>query len=262
MVRIRIGLAIVLALLVTALTRVPAVGGDNDAPLVIQSPSPSPTGSPSPSPSPSPSESPSPEPSPNPRFRRVTLSASRRHVKVGRRVRFRGRVIANRPGCSVAARVTLRRLILGTDRSLVVASRRTDADGRFRFRDTVRWSSLYTAVAHREAGCGRRKSDPAPLFAHVWFKITVSDTSPARFTSFRISGRVQPSHPDTRALLQKKRGKRWRTIQRQRLNSQSSFSFVPFANWEGQRAFRVKWPKADRDHEKGASRSILIRTHS
>jgi hypothetical protein len=256
MAYIRMGLAILLALLVTALIRIPA-GGSGNIPRVIQSASPSPTGSPSPSPSPTPTSSPSPDPN----FRRVTLSASRRHVKVGRRVRFRGIVRANRAECRVATRVTLRRVILGTSRSLVVASGRTDAEGRFRLRDTARWSSLYTAVVGRDAGCPRRRSDPEPVFAHVWFKVRVTDTTPAMETSFRIAGSVHPNHSGTRVLLQMKRANRWRTIQRQELNSQSSFSFSLFANWEGRRAIRVKWPKGDRDHAKGASRSIVIRTH-
>jgi hypothetical protein len=245
---------VLLALLATILFRGPAVGSASDTPLVLQSASPSPTDSVSPTPSAS--------PSPDPNFRRVTLSSSRRHVRVGARVTFTGAVIANRVECRSASRVTLRRVILGTSNSLVVARRRTDAEGRFRFRDTVRWSALYYAVVDRQAGCRRKKSDPEPVFAHVWFKVRVSDATPARDTNFRVSGRVHPNHSDTRVLLQVKRRKRWRSVQRQELSSRSSFSFSLFANWAGRRVIRVKWPKGDRDHEKATSRPIIIRTHA
>jgi hypothetical protein len=247
MTRSPIWLAVLVSLLAIALLWVPA-GSAGDDPLAMQSGSPSPT--------------PSASQSPDPNFRRVTLFASRRHVRVGARVRFSGTVTANRVECRSGTRVTLRRLILGTRNSLVVARRRTDANGSFQFRDTVRWSSLYSAVVGREAGCRRRKSDPEPVFAHVWFKVRVSDVTPARETSFRISGSVQPNHSNTRILLQMKRDRRWRTIQRQELSSRSSFSFSKFAAWEGRRKFRVKWPKGDRDHEKASSRPVIIRTHA
>ena len=247
MARSPIWLAVLVALLATVLFWVPA-GSARDVPLAMQSGSPSPTQSAS--------------PSPDPNFRRVTLFASRRHVKVGARVTFNGRVTANRVECRATTPVTLRRLILGTRNPLVVGRKRTDADGGFRFRDTARWSALYTAVVGREAGCPRRKSDPEPVFAHVWFKVRVTDSTPARGTSFRVFGRVHPNHSNTRVLLQLKRRGRWRTIQRQELSSRSSFSFSLFAGWEGRRKVRVKWPKADRDHEKGSSRPIIIRTHA
>lgn len=247
MARSPIWLAVLVALLATVLFWAPA-GSAGDAPLAMQSDSPSPT--------------PSGSPSPDPNFRRVTLSSSRKHVRVGRRVTFMGTVTANRVECRSATRVTLRRLILGTSNSLVVARRRTDANGGFQFRDTVRWSALYTAVVGREAGCPRRKSDPEPVFAHVWFKVRVSDVTPAREASFRISGSAYPNHSNTRILLQMKRDRRWRTIQRQELSSRSSFSFSIFAGWEGRRKFRIKWPQGDRDHAKGSSRPIIVRTHA
>jgi hypothetical protein len=171
-----------------------------------------------------------------------------------------GRVRANEPSCSADTHVRIRQLIFGTSRYLTVAKLRTNLEGRFNVRERVRWSSLYSAVARREGGCRKEISDPVDVYARVSFSIKVSDDTPERFTNVRIKGRVRPSHPHTKALLQRKRGDRWVTIQRQEINDQSRFSFLPFADWEGERVFRVKWPKRDRDHETGVSRKIIIRT--
>lgn len=266
-----IGLALIAALGVVLFFRTPATGS---APLAVQSPSPTPSasGSSSPTPSasptasgsPSPTVSPSPTGSPgfDPNYRRVRLSVSHRNVRVGRRVIFSGTIEANRPECSVDAAVSLQRLIAGTSRRLTVDTATTDVNGRFRMEDDVRWSSTYYAVAHRGRDCLRRESGPEAVRAHVRFNVKVSDPTPPRYSNTRIFGRVRPSHPNSEVALQQKRGGRWRTIQRTDVSAQSKFSFFPYASWPGTRAFRIKWPKSDRDHETGLSRVVKIRTHS
>ena len=263
-------------LLVTSLFSAQAgeSGFGRAVPSAAQSASPSPTpsespsASPSPTPSASPSSSPSPTPTPaptptaDPDYRRITLSVSQRRVQVGDRIRLTGRVRANRVECSAASRVTIRQLIFGTSRPVVVDEMTTGQDGRFRSTQTVRWSSAYSAVALRgKASCRREESDPVPVYASVRVGARVSDSTPQRFTNFHIRGRVRPNHADTRVLLQRKRGDRWVTVQRQELLHGSSYSFFPDAQWAGRRVFRVKWPQADRDHAAGVSRKIPVTTH-
>lgn len=238
------------------LVRVPAVAGSSGGahPLAAQTESPSPT------PSTSASPTPSPTPTADPRFRRVTLSASRNRVRVGRRVVFRGHVQANRVECMISSPVAVRRMILGTSKEITIAETRTNRNGDFRTTERARWNSVYTAVARRNAGCRREVSDPILVRVSVRFSVRVSDRTPQRHTNFRVNGRVRPSHPDSDVLLQRLRRNRWVTIQRQPLSPQSSYSFFPLASWQGKRDFRIKWPQADRDHSTGASRSITIRT--
>jgi hypothetical protein len=256
-----VGLFLVSCLVALFHGPLPAIGGSRAAVIrAVQTGSPSPTPTPSPTPS-STSSSPSPMPTPDPSYRQVSLSATRHRVRVGVRTTLLGRVRANDPGCSAASKVTIRRLIFGTNRYLNVAGLTTDANGRFNFSERVRWSSLYSAVAERRQGCARRTSDPVAVYAHVWFNVRVSDSRPKRSSNIRISGRVRPSHANTRVLLQEKRNGRWRTIQREQLSSRSSFSFYPHASWAGERLLRVRWPKGDRDHESWASRELRITTH-
>jgi hypothetical protein len=155
----------------------------------------------------------------------------------------------------------IRRLIFGTSRYLEVATATTGSTGEFQIGERVRWSALYSAVARRSEGCGKRKSDPEPVFAHVWFSVKVSDRRPKRFTNFRVHGRVRPNHGDTKVILQEYRGGRWRKLQSGDLSPQSSFSFFPQASWRGKHYLRLRWPQADRDHEAGTSRVLVITTH-
>lgn len=247
---VMIGIVSLLVVGTFSVSGMPAVAGisRNALPLVVQTESPSPT------PSPSPSTTYDPD------FRSVDLSASRRRVHLGRRVVFTGRVRANRPDCAVAKPVTLRRLIFGTSRHLPIATKTTDRNGEFRFSDRARWSSAYTAVAQRKGRCRREVSDPVVVKVSVRLGVRVVDRTPERFTNFRIYGRIRPSHPHTDVVLQRKARRQWVTVRRQELSRQSSYSFFPLASWRGKREYRIKWPKADRDHETGRSRSITIRT--
>lgn len=247
----------VVAMMVAATfgTSLPAAAGlsDGGGPRAMQ-PSPTPTESASPSPTASPT------PTPDPAYRRVDLSVSPRRGSVGRRIVMSGSVSANRPDCSVAAAVTIRRLIFGTSRSLPVARVTTDQSGAFRASERARWSSAYTAVAQRERGCRKEVSDPVAVYASVRFSIRVSDLHPERFANFRVHGQVRPNHPRTEVLLQQRKRDRWVTVQRQELSGRSSYSFFPVAGWRGKRDIRVKWVKADPDHEAGTSRSFSVRT--
>lgn len=228
----------------------PAAAGSSSGPvpLTVQTETPSPTASPSPT------------PTFDPRFRRIDLSASRRRVEVGRRVVFSGEIEANRPDCMIDKPVTVRRLIFGTSKRLPVANRRTDQRGRFRVAERARWSSAYTAVAHRREGCRREVSDPVVVYVRARLGIRVDDRTPSRFTNFRVFGRLRPSHRSTEVLLQRQGRRGWSRVQSQELSGRSTYSFFPLADWRGKRVFRVKWPKADRDHETGTSGPITIRT--
>ena len=247
--------------LAIALFRAPATGA---LPAALQSPGATPSGSSTPTPTPSGSVSPSPSPSSSdfdPDYRRVRLQPSHRNVRVGRRVEFSGVVGANRIECYAGVKVQLERVISGTQRRLTIDSEETDARGRFRMTDDVRWTSVYYAVATRDNDCTRRESTPEGVRAHVRFNVKVSDRSPQRGANFRIHGRVRPSHPHSTVELQQRRRSRWKTIQRTAISDQSRFSFFPFASWQGKRDFRIKWPKNDRDHETGLSSVVTIRSH-
>ena len=237
------------------LSYLPAAAGTSNGPRPIAEQT-----SPSPTPSQTASPTPSPTPTADPDFRRVTLSASRGRVGVGRRVVLSGHIQANRIECSIASPVTVRRMILGTSKNVPIASTTTDENGDFRTRERARWNAVYTAVAPRSAGCRREESNPVLVRVSVRFSVRISDSTPQRFTNFRINGRLRPSHPGSEVLLQRKKRDRWVTIQRQPLSPQSTYSFFPLASWQGRRDFRIKWPQADRDHTTGTSRTSTIRT--
>ncbi|HYI45528.1 MAG TPA: hypothetical protein VE174_08755 [Actinomycetota bacterium] len=247
---LRLGGAFAAVALVGVLVQLPATGGSRPATVnAFQTPSPTPT------------QTSTPTPTPNPRYREVSLTASRRKVRVGERITLRGRVQANQPSCSANSTVLIRRLIFGSRRHLEVATVTAEPTGEFKVSERVRWSSVYSAVARRSGSCGKRTSDPEPVFAHVWFSVKVSDARPKRFTNFRVHGRVRPHHGGSKVVLQEFRAGRWRTLQSGDLSPQSSFSFFPVASWKGKHHLRLRWPQADRDHEAGISRVLTITTH-
>ena len=91
--------------------------------------------------------------------------------------------------------------------------------------------------------------------------MSVGDNTPERGTNFRIHGRVRPSHDGTEIKLQRLKDGRWVSLFRQDLSDRSTFSFLPLATWEGDRRFRLRWPRADFDHIAGYSRVFVVRAH-
>jgi hypothetical protein len=63
-------------------------------------------------------------------------------------------------------------------------------------------------------------------------------------------------------ILRRGDWRNFRDFTAQPLSRRSTFSYFLSASWRGRREFRVKWPKADYDHETNVSESLRIKTHS
>ena len=196
----------------------------------------------------------------------MQLETRRERVPAGRTVALRGFVASPDPQCSTNQRVKLRRRVHGTGPRYHAFRRvMTNDEARFSIDVRARQSADYLAVVAASTGCRKGVSNPVQVLAMVRITVRVDDATPARFSNFRIHGRLLPKHVGTRVILERKRGETWRRYRgyrQQRLARGSSFSYFVDAKWSGARVFRIRWRKADHDHEANASRSLSIRTHS
>ena len=118
----------------------------------------------------------------------------------------------------------------------------------------------YIAVAPANAQCAEASSDPVTVLVKVLMQILPSDKTPQRGERIRIKSSVRPQHDGTRLILQRKKGRRWVTIDRTTLNKRSIGNFTVRASFNS-RTFRTKWKSQHADHETGTSKAVRIRTH-
>ncbi|MDQ3939896.1 MAG: hypothetical protein M3238_00925 [Actinomycetota bacterium] len=137
----------------------------------------------------------------------------------------------------------------------------TNRRGQFEERVTIRRSAEYRAITPATPRCARAKSDSLLVNARARVITFVGDATPERGRNFRVHGRVEPRHPDTRIALQRRKKGDWVTVQAQELSARSTFSFFPLATWKGRRTFRIRWPRGDFDHIAGYGRVFEITTH-
>lgn len=173
----------------------------------------------------------------------TSLLASRQRARSGDRVTLSGRIQAD-PGCSGPYRVLVRRNPTVDHRQghhvttgAAATSVRAGPDGRWRLTVRARRTAQYGAAVHPTRTC--TPGTQMTVVVEVTARIQVFVPRPCR-PGRVVSGRVLPSQPRTRVLLQRRRAGRWVTVARRRTDHHSGFGFR-LRSCAGR--YRVVWPK-------------------
>jgi serine protease AprX len=197
------------------------------------SPGPSaPGGQTSPSPSP-----PTPEATPRQGDRTVTLEAERSKTVFGRTLTLTGKVSGDAV-CTQGAEVVILRRVFGRDSFSEMARLNTGVDGSFVFDLSAERSAEYRARVAPSASCPMATSGPVDVLVRAKLVITHT-TSCAK--GARISGALQPRHPGSKVLLERRAHGTWKTVRSARINAQGRFK--TFSQACGRH--RVVWPQQD-----------------
>ncbi len=191
--------------------------------------------------------------------RTVTLAADKNEMPAGRTLTLSGQILSNDESCTDNEFVRIRRRILGTTTFEDLFATRTDSQGRFSVETRPRRSADYIAVATAHDNCQEDTSGEVTVLVKVLIQILPSDENPDRGDRIRFKSSVRPQHDGTTLLLQRKKGRRWVTVDRDRLNNRSIGNFTVRANF-GSRTFRTRWRSQDAEHESNTSRAVTIRT--
>ena len=192
--------------------------------------------------------------------RSVTLVASRDRVTYDGTFRLGGsleRTSAEIPTeCIAGVDVILERMVLGSADVQTVGTTITEESGSFRFTDLeADKSANYVARVEQVAGCSESFSNPEPV--KVRKKVTLSGP-PIAGGRVRLKADVEPckGHRGDRVLLQKRKGGRWVTVDRDRSDDRCRAVFVQAIG--SRSVFRAKAPKTDEDHLAGTSATLVI----
>lgn len=193
-------------------------------------------------------------------MRSVNLVASRNTITFDATFRLGGSVTpgaADVPqGCIGDVTVTLFRMVLGESDSEMVATTTTTASGAFKFEGLpADRGANYVAILDQTDGCSEAASQPEPV--NVRKKVTLSGP-PIAGGRVRLKADVEPckGHRGDKVLLQKRKGGRWVTVDRDRSDDRCRAVFVQEV---GRRSvFRAKAPKTDPDHLAGKSPTLVI----
>jgi hypothetical protein len=189
--------------------------------------------------------------------RTITLESNKRKVVAFRRVRLTGQINADQASCEDDELVEIRRRIHGTTEFKEFKTTATSDDGAFAVRARVKKSADYQAFTPPAGQCDEAMSSARAVRVRVKVAIKqAGDSTPAAGDRIVIAGTVRPPHDGSKAVLQRKKGKRWVKVAQDRLNKRSQFRFALEADWGRARVFRVVWPKQHADHIKGISRKL------
>lgn len=225
---------------------------------------------PTPTPTPTPTSTLGPDlavcPSPTPsgsstgggNTRTITLSASSNRVRSGAQVSLSGQIESGDSTCSDGQIVDIERRVHGTSTFKDFRTTATDPDGYFTTTITATRSADYDAVAPPNGTCAEATSSVETVVVKVKVALRASDTSAARGSTVRLTGKVAPNHKGDKVTLQRKKGTKWVKVKVDRLTKRSRYAFAVVADWAGKRWFRVVWPKQDLDHIRGVSKIVKI----
>ena len=191
--------------------------------------------------------------------RTVTMAVDRAKVPAGRTVTFGGQILSQDQSCVDNEFVEIRRRIHGTTSSVPFETTATNSEGRFELRTRVNKSATYIAVAPAHDNCREASSGEVTVLVKVVVQLVASDRTPQRGDRFTFKSSVRPQHDGTTLVLQRKKGRRWVTVDRDKLNNRSIASFTVVADFD-RRTFRTKWRSQDSEHETGVSPTVTIRS--
>lgn len=199
--------------------------------------------------------------SPQQSSRTISLFATPNDPVYPEQVTLTGQITSPDSSCEDAGEfVRIERRILGQSQYTLFESQNTDVNGRFEVTFAADRSAEYTATAPRHDNCADATSSPQTVTVKVKITARAGRRSVERGASVGIVGRVQPNHGGTTVLLQRRRGGRWVTIDRDDLNGRSRYRFVVDASWRGRRTFRALWRAQDDEHATNNSSNVVIRT--
>ena len=192
--------------------------------------------------------------------RTLTLSASKNLVRYGRQVTLSGTLNSDEESCDDAGeRIEISRRAHGQLSQSQSREVTTDANGTFELTLTPKRSADYTARAPAHDNCGEAQSNDETVLVRVKVSIAVSDARPSEGDKIRFTGAVKPRHRGSLVILQRLKNDRWKNVKEDGLNRRSRYSIGLRVTWDGQRVFRVKWPKQHNDHATGKSRGKIVR---
>jgi hypothetical protein len=191
--------------------------------------------------------------------RTVAFSADKGRTVAGRQVTFSGQVLSSDASCTDNEFIQIQRRVLGTTTFEDYETAQTDSQGRFTFTRRVVQGADYVATANAHDNCRDASSGEVTVLVKVRMQILASDKSPERGDRIRFKSSVRPQHDGTELLLQRKKGRRWVTVERDELNRRSIAQFVIDADFK-KRTFRTRWKSQDAEHETNNSRPITIKT--
>ena len=165
----------------------------------------------------------------------TTLASGTRTASYRRPFTLRGTVTAS--GCTRPEWVEIRRRAAGAATYAPLAEVPTSATGRWRTELSAQRNASYVAVPDAtRCDAEESRTVSVPVRARVTVR---SGRTCTRRT--RVTGAVQPAQPRTKVLLQRRAGKRWKTLSRARLDRRSRFSLRDARCRRGRH--RVIWPR-------------------
>ncbi|HYO61008.1 MAG TPA: hypothetical protein VEU29_03830 [Actinomycetota bacterium] len=192
--------------------------------------------------------------------RTISLFATPGEVVYPGEVTLSGTISSADNDCENAGEfVQILRRVLGESEYENFEATNTDADGRFDISFASTESAEYIATAPRHDQCADATSSPQTVSVKVKVTGRSGRRSVERGSKVGIVGRVKPDHDGTTVVLQRRKGRSWKTVRSDELNVRSRYRFVVKAGWQGRRTFRVLWRSQDEEHATNASRNIVIR---
>jgi hypothetical protein len=194
--------------------------------------------------------------------RSISLFASENKVTSGEKVDFEGRIFSAGSECSGNDEfVRLQRRLAGSDTFENFRSGLTLPEGRYEFRDVViERNADYRALAPSHDNCAAAESSVVTVLARAKVSIRANDKTPKRGSNVRLTGRVQPSDPNSKVRLQQRRGGGWETVLGDRLDGRSRFLFEFEATGPKSQRYRVHWLGSDQN-EPGTSKELTLKLH-
>ena len=177
-------------------------------------------------------------------------------MKHGGAVIVSGLISSTATSCRDAETVTIMRRVHGTASFSLLQAVESDTAGEFSLRITPPKGADYKAALGQTSSCSAAESAPTPVNVAAAVSIAASDRTPS--ANFKIQGNVDPKHSGTKVILERKKGSRWVKVDNAQLNRASRYSFTVAPNWDGKRAFRVRWPSSDDDHSTGKSKKVVV----
>lgn len=203
--------------------------------------------------------SPSPTGSPGPGNRSMNLDVSRGVATAGARVTLSGVVQSQDTACEDGVPVEITRRIHGTNNFREFRTTATDEEGNYSVRARVKKSADYQASVAEAGNCDAASSEAEDVRVRVKVTRNASDDTPNGGSTVTISGKVSPNHRGDKAVLQRKKGKKWVKVDTDKLDQRSRYAFELEVTWDGERRFRVRWPKQAPSNLAGSSRPIALR---
>lgn len=209
---------------------------------------------------PTPTTSPSVTPSPFPdEPRTVTLAADDENPTAGGRIGLAGQLFSPHDvSCADNESIQITRRWHGKRSEELLTTVLTDPHGRFELTTRVSDNADLWAFAPAHDDCGEALSSRLSIEVRGRVSIRAADTTPARYSFVKIRLSVQPDHPRTRVVLQRRVFGTWLRVAARELDRRSVGVFDLYTGYKRQ-TLRARWG-GDRDHGANVSRVLVIET--